>query len=32
MGLLGPPLLQDHDADIVPVTTVQGAMDATDVE
>lgn len=31
-GLLGPPLLQDHDADIVPVTTVQGAMDATDVE
>ena len=31
-GLFGPPLLQDHDADIVPVTTFGGAMDALDVE
>ena len=31
-ALLGPPLLQDHAADIVPVTTFAAAMDATDVE
>ena len=31
-GLFGPPALQDHDADIVPVTTFGGAMDALDVE
>lgn len=31
-SLLGPPLLQDHDADIVPVTTIEGAMGAVDVE
>lgn len=30
--LLGPPLLQDHAADIVPVTSITGAMDAVDVE
>lgn len=31
-SLLGPPLLQDHEADIVPVTSVEGAMEATNVE
>lgn len=31
-GLLGPPVLQDHTADIVPVTTIEGAMEATDVK
>lgn len=31
-SLLGPPVLQDHDADIVPVTSIEGAMEATDVE
>lgn len=31
-SLLGPPLLQDHAADIIPVTTIEGAMEATDVE
>lgn len=31
-GLFGPPLLQDHDADVVPVTTFGGAMDTLDVE
>lgn len=30
-GLFGPPLLQDHDADIVPVTTFGGVMDALEV-
>ena len=30
--LFGPPLLQDHDTDVVPVTTFGGAMDALDVE
>jgi hypothetical protein len=31
-GLLGPPLLQDHNADVIPVTTIEEAMDATDVQ
>lgn len=31
-GLLGPPLLQDHQADITPVTTFAAALDATGVE
>ena len=31
-GLLGPPLLQDHAADVVPVTTFAEAMEATGVE
>lgn len=31
-GLFGPPLLQDHDADIVPITSFGKAMDALDVE
>lgn len=30
--LLGPLLLQDHEADIVPVTSITGAIDAVDVE
>ena len=31
-GLFGPPALQDHEADVVPVTTFGGAMDTLDVE
>ena len=31
-ALLGPPLLQDHDADVVPVTTFGEAMDTLEVE
>ena len=30
--LLGPPVLQDHTAEIVPVTSFTGAMEAVDVE
>ena len=31
-SLLGPPLLQDHEADVVPVTTFGAALDTLDVE
>lgn len=31
-ALLGPPLLQDHDADVVPVTTFAEALDTLEVE
>jgi hypothetical protein len=31
-SLLGPPLLQDHRADIVPVTAIKSAMEATGVK
>ncbi|WP_232701048.1 DUF3303 family protein [Halobacterium wangiae] len=31
-GFLGPPLLHDHDADVVPVTTFGGALDTLDLE
>ena len=31
-SLLGPPVLQDHTADIVPLTTIEGAMEAIDVK
>ena len=31
-ALLGPPLLQDHEADVVPVTTFGEALDTLDVE
>jgi hypothetical protein len=31
-SLLGPPLLQDHEADVVPVTTFGAALSALDVE
>ncbi|WP_255197312.1 DUF3303 family protein [Halorarius litoreus] len=31
-GLLGPPLLQDHAADITPVTTFGSAMETLEVE
>jgi hypothetical protein len=30
-ALLGPPLLQDHSADVVPVTTLGEALDRLDV-
>lgn len=31
-ALLGPPLLQDHDADVVPVTTFGEALETLGVE
>ena len=31
-ALLGPPLLQDHEADVVPVETFGDVMDTLDVE
>ena len=31
-ALLGPPILQDHEADIVPVTTIGNALDTLEVE
>lgn len=31
-GLFGPPVLQDHEADVVQVTTFGNAMDTLDVE
>ncbi len=31
-ALLGPPILQDHQADVVPVTTIGGALDTLDLE
>lgn len=31
-ALLGPPILQDHDADVVPVTTLGEALDTLDME
>ena len=31
-ALLGPPLLQDHEADVVPVATFGEVMDALEVE
>jgi hypothetical protein len=31
-ALLGPPVLQDHQADLVPVTTIGNALDTLDVE
>lgn len=31
-ALLGPPILQDHQADVVPVTTIGNALDTLDVK
>jgi len=31
-ALLGPPLLEDHEADVVPVTTLSGALDTLEIE
>jgi len=31
-GFLGPPLLEDHDAKIAPVTSFRSALDATRAE
>lgn len=30
--LLGPPVLQDHQADVVPVTTLGEVLDTLDIE
>ncbi|WP_410765927.1 hypothetical protein [Haloferax sp. DFSO60] len=32
VGLLSPPILQDHEADVIPVTSIAGGMEATGVE
>lgn len=31
-GFLGGPALQDHEADVVPVTTLRGALDTLELE
>jgi hypothetical protein len=30
-GFLGEPVVQDHDADVVPVTTLRGALDSLEL-
>ncbi|WP_416838378.1 DUF3303 domain-containing protein [Haloferax sp. DFSO52] len=32
LGLLGPPVLEDHDADIVPVMSIGAAMNTIGIE
>ncbi|KAB1186942.1 MULTISPECIES: DUF3303 family protein [Haloferax] len=32
VGLLGPPVLEDHEADITPVMSIVGAMDVIGIE
>lgn len=31
-ALFGPPILQDHQADVVPVTTIGNTLDTLDLE
>lgn len=31
-AMLGPPILQDHETDVVPVTSVDAALDTLDIE